>query len=76
MSKVCFVCGKKTIAGKTIKRRGKAKKYGGVGQRITGVTKCRFLPNLQSFKTLINGKPRRISVCTKCIKANKITKAA
>lgn len=75
MSKVCYVCGKKTIAGRTIKRRGLAKKYGGVGQRITGVTKRRFLPNLQRIKILINGKPKRTNVCTKCIKAGKIVKA-
>ena len=75
MAKVCYICGKKTIAGKTIKRRGLAKKYGGVGQRITGVTKRRFLPNLQSVKTVIDGKNKRIRVCTKCLKANKVVKA-
>ena len=76
MSRVCYVCGKKTIAGRTIARRGLAKKYGGVGQRITGVSKRRFLPNLQPVKAMINGKPKRIRVCTKCLKAGKIQKAA
>ena len=76
MPKVCYICGKKTVAGRSIKRRGKAKKYGGVGQRITGVSKRRFLPNLQAVKAIINGKPKRIRVCTKCIKAGKIVKAA
>lgn len=75
MPKVCYVCGKKTVAGRTIKRRGLAKKYGGVGQRITGVSKRRFLPNLQRVLALINGKPKRIRVCTKCLKAGKIVKA-
>jgi len=56
-------------------RRGLAKKKGGVGQRITGITRRRFLPNLQSVNALINGKRKKIRVCTKCLKAGKITKA-
>lgn len=75
MPKECYVCGKKTVAGRTIKRRGKAKKYGGVGQRVTGVSKRRFMPNLQRVKALINGSPKRIIICTKCLKAGKVIKA-
>ena len=75
MSKICFICGKKPSAGRMIKRRGLAKKKGGVGQRITGISRRRFLPNLQTVRTLIDGKRRKIRVCTKCIKAGKVTKA-
>lgn len=59
-----------------MKRRGLAKIKGGVGRRITGVAKRRFLPNLQSVRAVIDGKTRRISVCTGCLKAGKIVKAA
>jgi len=76
MPRVCYICGKKTVAGRSIKRRGLAKKYGGVGRRITGISKRRFLPNLQAVKAVINGKTKRIRVCTRCIKADKILKAA
>ncbi len=76
MAKVCFICGKKTIAGRSIARRGKAKKYGGVGQRVTGVTKRTFKPNLQIVRAVVEGKNKRIKVCTKCIKAGKVTKAS
>jgi len=75
MSKFCYICEKGPIAGRTIARRGLAKKKGGVGQRITGINKRRFLPNLQSVRALINGKPKKIRVCAKCIKAGKVTKA-
>jgi len=75
MAKVCFICGKKTVAGRMIARRGLAKKYGGVGQRITGVSKRRFLPNLQTVRAVIGGETKRIRVCTKCLKAGKIRKA-
>jgi len=75
MSKICYICGKKPVAGRTIKRRGLAKKKGGVGQRITGITRRRFLPNLQRVRAIIDGKTKRVRVCTKCLKAGKIKKA-
>ena len=75
MSKICAICGKKPVAGRTIVRRGLAKKKGGVGQKITGVNPRRFLPNLKNVRTIINGTPVRISVCVKCLKAGKVTKA-
>jgi len=75
MSRICAICGKKPIAGNTIARRGLAKKKGGVGKKITGVTKRRFLPNLQTVRVILKGSPKRIKVCTSCIKAEKIQKA-
>lgn len=75
MSKICKICGKKPVAGRTITRRGLAKKKGGVGQKITGINPRRFLPNLKSVRALIDGTPQRILVCVKCLKAGKVTKA-
>jgi large subunit ribosomal protein L28 len=75
MSKICAICGKKPVAGRTIVRRGLAKKKGGVGQKITGVNPRRFLPNLKTVRALVNGAPKRIRVCVKCLKAGKVTKA-
>ena len=76
MAKVCYICGKKPVAGRRITRRGLAKKKGGVGQRITGISRRRFLPNLQSVKAIIDGARKKIRVCTKCLKAGKVIKAA
>ncbi|MBU0759279.1 MAG: 50S ribosomal protein L28 [Candidatus Omnitrophica bacterium] len=75
MSRICSICGKKPIAGRTIARRGMAKKKGGVGKKITGVTKRRFLPNIQTVRVIQNGAARRVKVCTACIKAGKVEKA-
>lgn len=75
MSRICEICGKGPSAGRTITRRGLAKKKGGVGQRITGITKRRFLPNLKIVRALINGKTKKIKICTKCLKAGKVKKA-
>lgn len=74
MSRVCAICNKGPVAGRTIKRRGMAKKKGGAGQKITGKTKRRFLPNLKRVRALIDGRSKRIMVCTKCLKAGKVQK--
>ena len=76
MAKECYMCGKKPVAGRTISRRGMAKSKGGVGQRITGTTIRRFVPNIQSVNALIDGKKKKIKVCAKCIKAGKVKKSA
>ena len=76
MSKICEICGKKPVAGRTITRRGLAKRDGGVGLKITGVNPRRFLPNLQTVRAVVKGTPMRIRVCVKCLKAGKVVKAA
>ncbi|MCX5668102.1 MAG: 50S ribosomal protein L28 [Candidatus Omnitrophica bacterium] len=75
MSKICSICGKKPVAGRTIKRRGLSKKKGGVGLKITGVNIRRFLPNLKTVRAIVDGSPKRIRVCVKCLKAGKVKKA-
>jgi large subunit ribosomal protein L28 len=39
-------------------------------------TKRRFDPNLQKVRIIENGSKLRTYVCTRCLKANKVTKAA
>lgn len=46
MSRICQVTNKKTIIGRTYSTRGIAKKKKGIGIKITGITKRKFLPNL------------------------------
>jgi large subunit ribosomal protein L28 len=75
--KICEICGKRPLVGRSIARRGMAKKQGGVGKKITGITRRRFLPNLQKIKVRFpNGSVRRIKVCVACIQAGKINKVA
>ena len=38
-------------------------------------TKRRFDPNLQRVRILLDGKPQRAYVCTRCLKAGKVVKA-
>ena len=76
MSRVCEICGRKTAYGHSITRRGLAKKKGGVGKKVTGVSRRTFKPNLQKVRALVDGTVRRIRVCTKCIRSGRVTKVA
>jgi large subunit ribosomal protein L28 len=44
MSRVCHFTGKRTTTGNKISRRGKAKYLGGVGRKVTGISKRKFKP--------------------------------
>lgn len=74
MSRICAICGKRPFAGRSITRRGMAKKKGGVGRKITGISKRIFAPNLQRIKAVVKGTVKRIYVCTRCLKAGKVQK--
>lgn len=74
MSKVCEICGKGPSTGNRISRRGLAKKKGGVGKRITGVSRRTFLPNLQKVRAVVDGRTRTLRVCAKCIRDGKVVK--
>ena len=74
MSRVCYFTGKRTIAGRSISRRGKAKYLGGVGRNITGKTKRKFKPNIQKVRALIDGKVCRIKVSAKAIRMGLVIK--
>lgn len=76
MSKACEVCAKVASVGNQVETRGKAKYLGGVGTKITGITKRRFSPNLQNVKvSLPSGEVRSMRVCTQCIRSGRIRKA-
>ncbi len=74
MSRVCHFTGKKTRAGRSIARKGKAKYLGGVGRKTTGVTKRKFKPNIQRVRAVIDGKVRRINVSAKAIRMGLVEK--
>ncbi len=33
-----------------------------------------WLPNIQRIKATVNGSPKRLNVCTSCLKAGKVTR--
>ena len=62
MSRQCEVCGKKPQFGNNV-------------SHSNNVTKRRWNPNIQRVRALVKGAPRRVYVCTGCIKSGKIVKA-
>jgi large subunit ribosomal protein L28 len=63
MAKVCHAC-------------GKAPAFGNSRSHSMVATRRRFNPNLQRVRIDDDGTPRRVYVCTRCLKAGKVTKAA
>jgi len=63
MAKVCHSCGK-----------GPA--FGHSRSHSMVATKRRFNPNLQKVRIREGERKRRVYVCTRCLKSNRITKAA
>jgi large subunit ribosomal protein L28 len=74
MPRVCYFTGKKTRFGKKKTTRGKAKYLGGVGTKITGISRRKFRPNIQTVRAVVDGVVRRIKVTTKAIKMGLVTK--
>jgi len=75
MFKICAICGKKEAAGRIIVRKGLAKKKGGTGKKTSRVSKRTFFANLQKMRILIDNRPKRTYVCTRCIKKGRVQKA-
>jgi large subunit ribosomal protein L28 len=62
VAKVCYVC-----------KKGPA--FGHSRSHSMVASKRRFDPNLQKVRILVGKAPRREYVCTRCLKAGKVTKA-
>jgi large subunit ribosomal protein L28 len=61
MASVCEVCGKGPAWGMKVSHSHRR-------------TKRRWNPNIQRVRANVNGTPKRMDVCTSCIKAGKIRK--
>ncbi|RKZ07011.1 50S ribosomal protein L28 [bacterium] len=61
MSRQCAICGKKPITGHNV-------------SHAHNVTNRRWLPNLQKIRVEIDGKPRKVYVCAKCLKSGAVKK--
>jgi large subunit ribosomal protein L28 len=74
MGMQCAICAKKPVKGNQKTYRGKAKYLGGVGKKITGISRRVFKPNLQRIRVLKDGQTVRMRVCVKCIRSGKVTR--
>lgn len=55
---------------------GKGPQFGNRVSHANNRTRRRFDPNLQRVRAMISGTVKRIRVCTRCLKAGKVLKAA
>lgn len=74
MGKKCAITGKKVSFGNQIVRRGKAKYLGGVGRKVTGISRRMFKPNLQKIRVEIDGVVTREWVSVKAIRGGMVQK--
>jgi len=61
MSSVCEICSKRPIFGKSLSHSHRR-------------TNRRWNPNVQKVRAIVNGSPKRLNVCTSCLKAGKVTR--
>ena len=62
MAATCDVCGKRPSFGHNVSHSNRR-------------TNRRWNPNIQRVKAIINGvTPKRINVCTSCLKAGKVSR--
>ncbi len=62
MARKCAVCGKGVAVGIKLSH-----------SHIR--TKRVWLPNLQRIKIIINGTPKKVQVCTSCIRSGRVKRA-
>jgi large subunit ribosomal protein L28 len=63
MANRCEICGKGPTFGRNV-------------SHAHNVTSRRFNPNLQTVRASVNGGTKRLRVCTRCIRSNRVVKAA
>lgn len=68
MSRECYLTGKKNMVVNSVIRRGKARAEGGVGRKVTGVTKRTQQANLQKKTVRENGLVKQVWLSAKAIR--------
>ena len=63
MARACDICGKGPVYGNRI-------------SHAHNVTKRRWNPNLHRVHAMVKGAPKRLRVCTACLRSGKVLKAA
>jgi large subunit ribosomal protein L28 len=59
MAAVCEICGKRPFFGMQVSHSHRR-------------SHRRWNPNVQRIRALVDGKPKRVNVCTSCLKAGKV----
>ena len=62
MSKVCAICGKHAVAGRSISHSHR-------------VSNRKFKPNIQHVHVVIDGHRKQLNVCSGCLKSGKVARS-
>lgn len=62
MAAVCDVCGRSPGFGMKVSHSHRR-------------SRRRWTPNIQKVRAVVDGAPRRLNVCTRCIKAGRVQRA-
>ena len=62
MARVCSICHKGPMTGNHVSHANNRRKR-------------RWMPNLQTVRVMVGNAPRRIQVCTQCLKSGRVVKA-
>ena len=62
MSKVCEICGKHPVAGRSVSHSHR-------------VSIRKFRTNIQRVNVVVNGQRRKMNVCTSCLKSGKVARS-
>lgn len=62
MSKKCDICGKGVVFGVQYSHSHRQ-------------SKRNWAPNIRKVKAIVNGTPKRIHVCTRCLRSGKVQRA-
>ena len=62
MGKLCEVCGKGVVYGNNVSHSNRK-------------TRRTWAPNTQNVHVIVNGTVKRMSVCTRCLRSNKVERA-
>ncbi len=61
MAKYCEVCSKGIVSGNTVSHSNRK-------------SKRTWSPNVQRVRAIVDGSPKRLYVCTRCLRAGKVTR--
>ncbi len=62
MSKVCDICGKHAVAGRSISHSHRT-------------VARKFKPNIQRVTIIVDGRPQKKNVCTRCLKKGNLARS-
>jgi large subunit ribosomal protein L28 len=62
MSRKCSICGKGQVSGNNVSHSHRK-------------TRRKWNANIQSVRVVESGTPKRLNVCTKCLRSGKVTRA-